>query len=405
MNVSTSWPTPQLPRHEMTDNFSYIGIVPKITSIREKNYTAWIAAFLSSAMQISSSTEEKTFFLSSFLSSKEIDDLPSPFFFLAEMLSDIHSMTVMAICTWKIDDSSSSYLKVRWVSHWIFGKWRGRSSIYEKNRFTKKSWDVSTILRMLRKFCRKQTSAFLASHSPEKNLSILTIPPLFSSINCSSSRPIPSSKKNQGRNSHDPRINDHHWRIPYVYVRRTGGERDRERDRERGWEQTRSGTAYLFDLLAALISHVIQGWIRRFNDVGPGDGDRRWSDRGWLRLSLPRVHPSILIFEGFRLVLARDHVTLHPCGVRLLLVAALLGRPSTLHHVREITTRDERAGEKDDQYHGQESADRQPLHQPHLVQALAALPQAARSCRCFARIGGAVRGTRYMYTWCGCVGV
>lgn len=81
MNVSTSWPTPQLPRHEMTDNFSYIGIVPKITSIREKNYTAWIAAFLSSAMQISSSTEEKTFFLSSFLSSKEIDDLPSPFFF------------------------------------------------------------------------------------------------------------------------------------------------------------------------------------------------------------------------------------------------------------------------------------------------------------------------------------
>lgn len=165
-------------------------------------------------------------------------------------------------------------------------------------------------------------------------------------------------------------------------------------------EQTRSGTAYLFDLLAALISHVIQGWIRRFNDVGPGDGDRRWSDRGRLRLSLPRVHPSILILEGFHLVLARDRVTLHPCGVRLLLAAALLGRPSTLHHVREITTRDERAGEKDDQYHGQESADRQPLHQPHLVQALAALPQAARSCRCFARIGGAVRGTRYMYTWC-----
>ena len=176
--------------------------------------------------------------------------------------------------------------------------------------------------------------------------------------------------------------------------------KDRERERERMREQTRSGTAYLFDLLAALISHVIQGWIRRFNDVGPGDGDRRWSDRGRLRLSLPRVHPSILILEGFRLVLARDRVTLHPCGVRLLLAAALLGRPSTLHHVREITTRDERAGEKDDQYHGQESADRQPLHQPHLVQALAALPQAARSCRCFARIGGAVRGTRYMYTSC-----
>lgn len=222
MNVSTSWPTP----HEMTDNFSYIGIVPKITSItrEELHRVDCSISFIRDADFFLDRGEN---FLSSFLSSKEIDDLPSPFFFLAEMLSDIHSMTVMAICTWKIDDSSSSYLKVRFrIGFSVNGG--------EEARFTsaKKSWDVSTILRMLRKFRRKQTSAFLASHSPEKNLSISTISPLFSSINCSSSRPIPSSKKNQGRNSHDPRINDHHWRIRYAGQVEKETEREIEREDE-----------------------------------------------------------------------------------------------------------------------------------------------------------------------------
>lgn len=167
------------------------------------------------------------------------------------------------------------------------------------------------------------------------------------------------------------------------------GETEKERNRgKHGW------TAYLFDLLAALISHVIQRWIRRSNDVGSGYRNRRGSNRGWLDLSMLEIRSSILIF-GFRLILARNHVALYPGWIYLLFVS-LFRRHTTFDDICQVATRDERAGQKDDQYHGQESADRQPLHQPHLVQALAALPQAARSCRCCARIGGAVCITLYL---------
>ena len=164
MNVSTSWPTPQLPRHEMTDNFSYIGIVPKITSItrEELHRVDCSISFIRDADFFLDRGEN---FLSFFLSSKEIDDLPS-FFFLRRCFQ-----TSTRWQWWQFVREKSTTVVLLTLR---FDEFRIGFSVNggEEARFTsaKKSWDVSTILRMLRKFCKNKPQLFL-HHTHQRKIS------------------------------------------------------------------------------------------------------------------------------------------------------------------------------------------------------------------------------------------
>lgn len=160
-------PTPQLPHHEMADNFRlYRALVSFQISrvLREKNYASWIAAFLSSleCRFLPRRTRKLSFFLFLF-------DLPSSFFLFLQRYFQIcfHRSTrclVILICTRKIENSSSLQIPLTLsfeLSIRFLVKWRGRSSIHERKE---KANLRCTILRILYKSPKNKPSpAFLTN--------------------------------------------------------------------------------------------------------------------------------------------------------------------------------------------------------------------------------------------------
>ena len=125
---------------------------------------------------------------------------------------------------------------------------------------------------------------------------------------------------------------------------------------------------YLFDFLSALVGDVVEWRVRWLDDVRPQRGDvllrtvrRRRLDR---RVPVPHVHDDGPVLLLLAVRVGRD-VVLDPGGIQLLV--ALLGAHAAVDDAGEVAPRHERPREQDDQHDGQQSADGEALHEPHVA--------------------------------------